>query len=266
VAGASHLMPLYDTLSDAIRSVDTETIIFYEPATWGILYPSGVLGSGFNRVPGGSSFNNRSALSYHYYCWLDPGDNQTAPYPPLKRYACDEFLGPLVIKTVVDEVQLTGGALFMTEWGICSPNGDNSTEGTIECEAVMKLADDYLQSWTYWDGGFYLPDGNVNLPKVKSFARTYAQAIAGHPLEMSFNVSTAQFSFSYAMDVEILAPTEIFIPTKIHYPNGYDVKTSDNIKWKVSPDNGNIIFVTPVDSHNHSLDNTALIRISPKAK
>lgn len=35
VAGATNLQPFYEKLSMAIRSVDNDTLIFYEPVTWG---------------------------------------------------------------------------------------------------------------------------------------------------------------------------------------------------------------------------------------
>jgi endoglycosylceramidase len=35
VAGAINLQPFYDKMAKAIRSVDNETLIFYEPVTWG---------------------------------------------------------------------------------------------------------------------------------------------------------------------------------------------------------------------------------------
>ena len=43
----------------------------------------------------------------------------------------------------------------MTEFGICDPNGDAESVDTIECEFVMRQADEYLQSWTYWDSLFF---------------------------------------------------------------------------------------------------------------
>ena len=60
-----------------------------------------------------------------------------------------------VMPTVRDEVTRLGGSSFLTEFGICSPNGDEQSISTIECEFVMQQADEYLQSWTYWDSHFF---------------------------------------------------------------------------------------------------------------
>ncbi len=35
VAGATNLQPFYEKIARAIRSVDNDTLIFYEPVTWG---------------------------------------------------------------------------------------------------------------------------------------------------------------------------------------------------------------------------------------
>jgi endoglycosylceramidase len=35
MAGAKNLQPLYEKIAKAIRSVDNNTLIFYEPVTWG---------------------------------------------------------------------------------------------------------------------------------------------------------------------------------------------------------------------------------------
>jgi endoglycosylceramidase len=63
VAGKENLQPLYNVLQAAIREVDRDTIIFYEPVTWGMLRGKGIFGSGFTSVPGGDAFRNASALS-----------------------------------------------------------------------------------------------------------------------------------------------------------------------------------------------------------
>ena len=53
VAGGSNLLPAYDSLSTTISEVDDETIIFYEPVTWGVVLPnsSAGTGTGFSRAP-----------------------------------------------------------------------------------------------------------------------------------------------------------------------------------------------------------------------
>jgi len=60
-----------------------------------------------------------------------------------------------VMPTVHEEVRRLGGSLFLTEFGLCAPNGDERSVDSVECEFVMQEADEYLQSWTYWDSQFF---------------------------------------------------------------------------------------------------------------
>jgi hypothetical protein len=61
--------------------------------------------------------------------------------------------------------------------------------------------------------------------KVKALSRTYAQAIAGKPLHMTFNSTdpAARFVLAYAVDVTATANTEIFLNQGLYYPTGYAV-------------------------------------------
>ena len=63
----SELLPLYQALHRAIRAVDNQTILFYEPH---------VLNAQYFRTtdfpfggPGGPDYNDRQAFSYHVYCF-----------------------------------------------------------------------------------------------------------------------------------------------------------------------------------------------------
>jgi len=53
------------------------------------------------------------------------------------------------------EISRLGGSSFLTEFGVCNPNGDEQSIDTVECDFVMQEADEYLQSWTYWDSEFF---------------------------------------------------------------------------------------------------------------
>ncbi len=38
MAGSKNLQPFYEKIAKAIRTVDNDTLIFYEPVTWGGMY------------------------------------------------------------------------------------------------------------------------------------------------------------------------------------------------------------------------------------
>ncbi len=52
----------YDRLAQAIRAVDPDTLIFFEPITFDNKIPAG-----FSHPPGGHRFANKSVFAYHYY-------------------------------------------------------------------------------------------------------------------------------------------------------------------------------------------------------
>jgi len=104
-------------------------------------------------------------------------------------------------------------------------------------------ADSAFQSWAYWTykdmhdittansatETLYDEDGKINAAKLKALSRTYAQAIAGAPLTMSFDPRTAAFQLQYVPNAtidQIVAPTVIFLNEGIHYPRGFKVSVS----------------------------------------
>jgi endoglycosylceramidase len=123
-------------------------------------------------------------------------------------------------------IQPGGPAWFVSELGA----GCDLTD----LGQVANLADQHLASWTYWQWksygdptgggqeGVYDSCGQVGAaPKLPFLARTYAQAIAGTPAEMSFDVASGVFTLRYAPNPKIHAPTIVFVPTSEHYKNGY---------------------------------------------
>lgn len=55
-------------------------------------------------------------------------------------------------------VKFTGGGRFLTEFGLCLPDGNPDSINTVECNAVMNAADRNFESWTYWDGNELFPN------------------------------------------------------------------------------------------------------------
>ena len=238
VAGRKNLARMHDAVAAAIRQHDDRHMIFYEPVTWGMVLDGKATGSGYDHVPGGPAFANRSAMSYHYYCsTFDPGWQD---HPLMRRAICDATVGPLVFKAVGEDLDKVGGAQMMTE-GMACPTGNLSQ--AAECVAVMDDLDKRMFSWTdYGDsqGQTWEP---TEVQKTV-WARTYARAVAGTPLNMTFDFETKDFETCFTIDASINAPTEIFASVKYAYngPGGFAVATSDNLAASSS---GNIVTVVP---------------------
>ena len=255
-AGAKNLQPLYEKVAKAIRSVDNDTLIFYEPVTFGGKLSSSssisiviisfcivvrlngkYFGTGFTHVPGGDDYRDRSVLSYHYYCIIlslipVPG-NQTIPI--FDRLLCDDVEGPALFRSVQNDLVQTGGSAMLTEFGGC----DNSPTCDEQLNWGLDSADEFLQSWAFWGD---ILGQNVTL---KRLSRIYARAIAGKPLAMQYVASERSFYLSYNIDPSIKQPTEIYLPSTQFPPQTYNITVTPTLKWQFDPSDANIILVEP---------------------
>lgn len=219
VAGKKNLQQMYNVLGNKIRQQDENTLIFYEPVTWGIFSNRSNIGTGFSQVPGGPNFKNRSVLSYHFYCWLLQAQDAHITYPFFKREIC-HALAQTAFQTIQKDIKKLGGGSFLTEFGLCGPDGNNKSTTTVECNFVMSTADKYLQSWTYW-GFTNVQIFNFTWQEMAPFSRVYVTALAGDPLKMYFNITTKIFTLTYIPNVQSKSvQTEIFVP-KRHYNKGF---------------------------------------------
>ena len=232
-AGRHNLLPLYDILVNVINEYDQSSLIFYEPVTFAVYVNTNVTGTGFDHVPGGPAFTNRSVLAYHHYCWLLNPDDSSKHYPVLERLVCDDILARSVFTNIKDKVEEIGGSSFLTEFGLCTPDEDPDSQGSVECRLIMELADEHFQSWTFWDSSFFDDVGHIQDMVVRYFSRAYPRAVAGKPITMHFNVIDSSFSFQYIIDRAYLGHTDILLP-EIHYPGMIDVNidSTEAAEWK----------------------------------
>ena len=97
-----------------------------------------------------------------------------------------------------------------------------------ECEVILSLAEKHRKSWTYWvdielpstqSATRTLrasPESLISTPGfVKTFARVYARAVAGHLVESSYDPSSRHFKATITLDLRIRAATEIQVPTDV---------------------------------------------------
>ena len=141
-AGSKNLMPMYDNIAKAIREEDETHIIFFEPVTWGMVFDNKIAGSGFDHVPGGDNYRNRSSFSYHYYC--SSFDPNWKDRPEWTKIICDDIMGNLIFEAVDEDLKTFGGASMLTEFGGCPT--DNATL-LNECNVVMNKADKRMDSY-----------------------------------------------------------------------------------------------------------------------
>ncbi|CAF1048924.1 unnamed protein product [Rotaria sordida] len=239
IAGTTNLQPFYEKIAKAIRSVDDDTLIFYEPVTWGVRLNGKYFGTKFTHVPGGDNYRNRSVLSYHYYCIIlslesVPGNSTILLFD---RVLCDHIEESLLFRSVQNDLAQLDGSAFLTEFGGC----DDSPTYDEQLDWGLGAADVFLQSWAFWGNSYN------DQETIKRLSRVYARAIAGKPSTMEFIPADRYFYLSYFIDTNIKQPTEIFV-SPLQYPkSSYNITVNNALKWRVNPTNRNIILVEPSD-------------------
>ncbi|CAF0797035.1 unnamed protein product [Didymodactylos carnosus] len=261
IAGAINLQPLYDRLSKAIRSVDNDTLIFYEPVTWGVRLNGKYFGTGFSHVPGGASYQNHSVLSYHYYCIIlsikpIPG-NETIPV--FDRALCDELEGPAIFRSVERDLNELGGSSFLTEFGGC----DDTPTCIEQVQYGLDKADEFFQSWAYW-GSLFLNEttGILDLSNIKMLSRPYARSVGGQPISSQFTAQRLSYYFAYTIDSTLGKPTEIYVPP-LSYTNGYNVTVNKILTWVIDPLNKNVILVFSTSYIRRNENLIGIVQINP---
>jgi len=238
-----NLEPAYDALQKAIREVDDQHLIFFEGVTWDFF------SVGFDKVPGGEAYRNRSVLSYHYY---EPPDfsktlNFLARKHDLERLKC-------------------GG--FLTEMFTAGPDFD-------AMHKMFDLADEYKQSWQGWMYKPYdcvklfLACENMTRPGkpdivVQNISRTYPQAVAGATKNYKFNKDNYHFSLVYEITNTVASlRTEIYFNKKMHYRDGYTFKVTP--KEHITVHESKNGFLLYIDHSPHIVPGTTItFKLYPK--
>ncbi|KAJ4461998.1 putative Glycoside hydrolase [Paratrimastix pyriformis] len=219
-ADKHNLVPMYRRLHEAIRRIDTDHMIFFEPAV------TDYWTSGFQEGPGGKEYNDRQVYSYHIYCSLDTNRTDPRSKTVCKGEDSESWA------TRKKDIKRLGCGSFLTEFGA-------STDHSIaihELNYMGNQADKYMENWDYWQfkyfqdlttadalEGFYDSNGNLEVSKVRALSRTFAPAIAGVPVSMAFDPETALYNLKYNPNPAAKGPTEIYLNEAWYYPHGFDV-------------------------------------------
>jgi endoglycosylceramidase len=209
----------------AIRSVDPDTLVWYEPHA---LFNNG---ADTNLADFGDA---NTGMSWHDYCLA--ASEGGAGYSP----ACEASDG-LVFANAEKRSGATGDALLLTEFGATDDRGS--------LLGVLGLADRNMMSWQEWhycgcddptttgsgdkqaivlDPAKPPSGDNLKTSTLDAVSRPYPQAVAGTPESWSFDPSSKEFSLSYSVarpgagsgSFGAGALTEIAMPAR-QYPGGY---------------------------------------------
>ncbi|EDO44690.1 predicted protein [Nematostella vectensis] len=212
MADRMNLAPAYEVLAKAIRSHDDQKCAFFEPVTWDDY------GVGFESVPGGEKYKNRSVLSYHYY---HLPDGPSGPVE-LNFKVRDNDLKRLQCGGMLTEFQASSGDLQ-------------------SCLKTMATADQYLQSWMGWIYKPYYPsnkkapykvaalwdEDGLNDVWVENTCRTYPHAVAGHTIAFNYDPISLEFSLQYETSPKCKSTeTLIYLNTDAYQKVGGGFKVS----------------------------------------
>lgn len=220
--GTADLTPFYNQVDSAIRAVDPNTPVFFEPnADTNLGTPIGL----------GTVNDPNSVLAFHAYCYVQLGPLGCFPN-------VDQAVG-----NAAEYAQAHGIPAFMTEFGA------SSNQALIA--ASLDPANQQLLGWTEWNytgkgdiSTFTAPNDealvydpalpptgdNVNTATLATLAEPYPQVVAGTPSAWSFE--NGVFQFSYSTDkvdgvgsFAAGSQTTISVP-KVEFPGGYDVNVT----------------------------------------
>ncbi|XP_064387797.1 endoglycoceramidase-like [Halichondria panicea] len=237
VADAKNLQPMYKKLHESIRKYDQKHIIMFEPTIIITSVPvGGFANTGLSEGPGGPAFNDRQALSYHLYCVFLDSHGQ-----PSNTRFCDAS-NKEVVGIRMDDAKKLGVAGFLTEWGAYDDATYPGSKPYEDALDILRLADQHLQSWTYWQykgygdfttqsssasEGLWFMNGSLQTHKLELLTRTYAKAVSGDFVSQTFSPETGNFLLSFIARTKLAhAPSLIYLNEDIHYPNGFTVSVS----------------------------------------
>ena len=240
------LQPFHQRLIDRIRAVDTEGWIFFEPRY-------GAPGNGLPSYapplvdprPGPA----RVAYAPHLYSLpLDASHAYDPAHDPVlanweERRAAELAAQPM--------------ALLLGEWGL---DWRWTNAGGFSL-GVVDMADRMRAGWAYWSydpGGWGLWDRERGeQPNAAWLVRPYPRAVAGVPLAWAFDRETRVFTLTFEERPGARGPTEIALPARRLYPDGWDVSTSDaDGTWSWAWDAAREILsvTTPATGGTHTLE------------
>ncbi len=202
---------------DALREVDTEHLLFYEP---NLQFDVGAAtGHG---DPGDAA----AGFSFHDYCLGAAPGLPTIPDPAELCRTGEQ----LVFDNAEGHARRTGDALLLSEF---SDIGDPAIVARI-----TDLADANMVSWIHWayfgsgGGGNLVKDprsppagDNVNEMLLRILVRPHPRAVAGTPEGWRYDRDARTFTLGYSTRMPGGADgagveTEVFVPP-LHYAEGY---------------------------------------------
>ncbi len=244
----TRLQPFYQRVINKIREVDEKAWIAFEPRYGG---------------PGNGSPSYLTTLT-------DPRNG-----PPRLLYAPHLYsislennhaYDPQTDTTIADweehrrqEMETLSTSLLNGEWGL----GSDWTNAQLFMKEVMDMYDRLMCGWAYWPwdpGGWsWLNPDYTEKETADLIVRVYPQRIAGIPKQFSYDTDTRIFKLLFIDHPQIQGVTQIYVPEKRFYPDGWNLTVSDaegtwTSEW--DSDREVISLITPKTDGEHTIEIT----------
>lgn len=216
---------------DAIRAVDTERWILYEPRAFG---PNQGQPSWLPALDDPRAGNARLAYYPHFY----PIAYEFGYDPDADGYI-DDWQAERASEAAEHRVPMIVG-----EYSTLPFAGE--ADRAAYFARMNAMLDRTTSGWAFWDRSLLddtLDGGDLTVEDY--LVRPYARAVAGQPVEHGFDAETRVFSLSFDTRSRVTGPTEIFLP-EATYPEGWRLEVSDG-EWSSTWDEATRVLSVTTD-------------------
>lgn len=208
---ATQLTEMYQRLTDAIRTVDTESWIFVHPPNVASLGVPTHLGR----------IDDPKVVYYpHFY---DTGLESGTGFDPASTFHQTWAAAATPYAATHDVPMMVG------EWGLPDPAAPGVGTFVDRSLAVLEGATSGWTVFTWCAGGGYcvLDDAGALDPTWQRLVQAWPRAIAGAPTASAWDGAARRLRVTFRQGSDDTAPTEIVVPAAL-YPRGIDVTTSED--------------------------------------
>jgi endoglycosylceramidase len=200
----------------AIRAVDADGWIFFEPRAAG---PNAGQPSYIGVLDDPRAGEPRLAYFPHYYSL---GPDTAGVYDPATDTSIEDWTASRKV-----EIDAQVAPMLIGEWG----TGRNVVNWRIYLEEVARMADHATSGWAYWEyglGGWGPVDAQrQETETAEVLVRAYPQRVAGTPRFIDFDPATRVLRLEFDEKAGVTGATELYVPAARHYPEGFELTTSD---------------------------------------
>ncbi|HVM96195.1 MAG TPA: cellulase family glycosylhydrolase [Candidatus Acidoferrales bacterium] len=208
----------YDHVVAAIRAVDADGWIFYEP----LAFPCNNGGPSYlGKINDPRHGENRLVYFPHLYAILPELNSH---YDPSNSPELDKWI--VARKNEIPDLKTP---LLIGEFGLPWDGGDNPL-GYLR--KILDNADQMTSGWAYWtyDPGDWAPVTGSDLhesPNANVLVRAYPQRVAGTPVAYGYDVDTRVLDLTFVESNRVSGPTQLYIPARRFYPDGWHLEVDD---------------------------------------